>query len=177
VLESVVKVFHDWIKNDTLAGEVLVDVADYSHVEHGPGILLTGHGSDYYLDLAEGRPGLLYARKRAAPPPERRLADALFRTLRAAQLLERALGPSGGLTFRTDELLFRVPDRLVARNDEETRDRIQPQLEAFLGEIYPGRPLDIARYGTAKQPFTLRVIAPDAPEVQTLLERVEKLLS
>ncbi len=171
-LEPVVKVFHRWIREGTLDDEVLIDVTDYSHVHHGPGILLTGHGADYYLDQAEGRPGLLFSRKRAGLPPEQRLADAFRRTLRAARLLESEAGLSPGFAFRTDELLFRVPDRLVARNDEETRARFQPELTSFLERLYAGSAFDVARYGSAKQPFTLRVVASDAPSLDTLRSRL-----
>src|SRR5215510_11556472 len=81
-----VRVFHRWIKERVLS-EQLVDVADYSHVHRGPHVALIGHGSDYYLDDSEGRPGLLYFRKRAAPPPHERLKDALRRCFTAARLL------------------------------------------------------------------------------------------
>jgi hypothetical protein len=171
-LEPFVEVFHRWIKDETLEDEVLVDVADYSHVANGPGILLTGHGSDYYLDQGEGRPGLLYSRKRGAPPPAERLADAFRRTFRAARLLEREARLPTGFGFRTDELLFRIPDRLVARNDEETRGRFQPELTRLLDRMYAGSAFDVARYGTAKQPFTLRVVATGAPDLDTLFDRL-----
>jgi len=170
-LAQFTKVFHGWIKDESLDDEVLVDVVDYSHVPNGPGIVLIGHGSDYYLDQGEGRPGLLYSRKRAAPPPEDRLLDAFRRTFRAARLLEREVNVPGGFGFRTDELLLRIPDRLLARNDEESQARLQPALTPLLERLYHGSTLDIARHGTPKMPFTLRVLAGGAPDLDTLLDR------
>ena len=36
--------------------ELMIDVADYKHVKHGPGVVLVGDANDYYLDEGEGRP-------------------------------------------------------------------------------------------------------------------------
>ena len=63
-LEKLVPVFHEWIRVKKIPDELLIDVADYAHVPQGPGVVLIGHQSDYYLDVADKRPGLLYSRKR-----------------------------------------------------------------------------------------------------------------
>ncbi|HEV8246140.1 MAG TPA: hypothetical protein VGP93_10250, partial [Polyangiaceae bacterium] len=61
-LEHFVPVFHRFIRDHVL-DELLIDVADYAHVHHGPGVVLVGHAADYYMDQGEGRLGLLYSRK------------------------------------------------------------------------------------------------------------------
>jgi hypothetical protein len=58
-----IPVFHRWIQTRAL-DEVLIDVADYSHVHDGPGVLLICHEANYAIDVIDGRPGLVYARKR-----------------------------------------------------------------------------------------------------------------
>jgi len=89
-LEPFVPVFHDWIRRKLLGTETLIDVADYAHVHHGPGILLVGHQSDYYIDLGQGRPGLLFSRKREAlAEPAANIQDAFRRALYACSLLEQ----------------------------------------------------------------------------------------
>ena len=62
-LPAFIPVFHRWIQDHAVEG-LLIDVADYKHVPEGPGILLIGHEGDYSIDMAKGRPGLLYSRKR-----------------------------------------------------------------------------------------------------------------
>ena len=42
-LEPLIPVFHGWIENQVAKDELLIDVADYSHVPAGPGIVLIGH--------------------------------------------------------------------------------------------------------------------------------------
>jgi hypothetical protein len=165
-----VRVFHRWIKERVLP-EQLVDVADYSHVHHGPHVALIGHGSDYYLDGSEGRPGLLYFRKRAAPPPHERLKDTFRRCLMAAQLLEREPGFEAPPRFGTRELLLRFVDRLQAPNTEEGYAPLREPLERFLAELYR-TPVHVSREGSERELLGLRIEAPAAPPLDELIERL-----
>ena len=62
-LKEFIPVFHGWIQRQALPGHMLLDVHDYSHVHHGPGILLVAHEANLSIDEAEGRRGLVYIRK------------------------------------------------------------------------------------------------------------------
>jgi hypothetical protein len=165
-----VRVFHRWIKERVLP-EQLVDVADYSHVHHGPRVALIGHGSDYYLDDGAGRPGLLYFRKRAAPPPHERLADAFRHCLTAARLLEGDPGFDTPPKFDTGELLLRFVDRLQAPNTDSGYEPLRELVEHFLAELYR-KPVEIAREGTERELLTLRIEAKSPPTADELLERL-----
>jgi hypothetical protein len=168
-LEAFIPVLHRWIREQVLP-EMVIDVVDYGHVKDGPGVVLIGHGGDYYLDSAEGRLGLLYSRKRAAPAPAERLSDAFRRALNACRLLEQEKEHS--LKFRTDEVLLRVPDRLRADNSDAALAALQPELETFFGKLYAGSELRIERTGGAKDPLSVRIRASQAPGVPALLERL-----
>lgn len=63
---DLVPVFHDWIGRQAVE-EMLIDVADYSHVHQGPSLMLVALEADYVFDEAEGRLGLRYIRKRSMP--------------------------------------------------------------------------------------------------------------
>ena len=137
----------------------------------GPGVVLIGHASDYYLDLGEGRPGLLYSRKREGPEdPNARLLDAFRRTFSAARLLEES--PALSLRFETDEVLLSVLDRLDAPNTDQTFAALRPLLERALAGVYGTVPFEIGREGTEKEPLTVRIRARGAPDVATLLSRL-----
>jgi hypothetical protein len=69
-LKDYIPVFHGWIQRQVLPGHLLIDVHDYSHVHHGPGILLVAHEANLSVDEAEGRRGLVYIRKQPASLPE-----------------------------------------------------------------------------------------------------------
>ena len=165
-----VRVFHRWIKERVLP-EQLVDVADYSHVHQGPQVALIAHGSDYYLDDSEGRSGLLYFRKRAAPPPHERLKDVFRRCLTAAQLLEREPGFEAPPRFGTQELRLRFVDRLLAPNTEEGYAPLREPLERFLAELYR-TPVRVAREGSERELLSVRIEAASAPPLDELVERL-----
>lgn len=69
-LRDYIPVFHGWIQGQQLPGHLLIDVHDYSHVHHGPGILLVAHEANLSVDEAEGRRGLVYLRKQPAALPD-----------------------------------------------------------------------------------------------------------
>jgi hypothetical protein len=69
-LAEFIPVFHSWIQRQALPGHLLIDVHDYSHVHHGPGILLVAHEANLSIDEAEGRRGFVYIRKQPATLPE-----------------------------------------------------------------------------------------------------------
>ena len=167
--EALIPVFHRWIKQRLLP-EMTIDVANYGHVPQGPGVVLIGHGADYFLDEGEGRPGLLHNRKRAGLPPAERLGDLARRMLHAAALLERDLALTGKIKFATDELLFRVNDRLAAPNSDATFVALRPELEALAKALFAG-PVALTREGGPKELFAVRIKSPSSPPLTALLER------
>lgn len=154
-LEKLIPVFHRWIREKKIPDELLIDVADYAHVPQGPGVVLIGHQSDYYLDVADNRPGLLYSRKRGFEGDfQAGIEDAFRRALRACQLLEseRELG----LSFGTEEVLFRVQDRLAAPNDEATYEAYRGPLEEVTSAFFGGSNA-LEQIGSAREPFAVRI--------------------
>jgi hypothetical protein len=165
--DAVIPIFHEWIKKDAL-GELLIDVSDYDHVKGGPGVLLTGHYSDYTLDQTEGRPGLTYRKKRGGSDDDARVAlrDALASLVRAARLLEQE--PRLSARFRTDELLFRIYDRLIGPNDDETQREVEPPLLETLASTFGSDRIELVREGAARELFTLRARIHGAPSLAAL---------
>jgi hypothetical protein len=168
-VEALIPVFHRWIKQRVLP-ELTIDVASYQHVPKGPGVVLIGHGADYFLDEGEGRPGLLHNRKRAGLPAGERLGDLARRTLHAAALLEKDLALTGKVKFATNELLFRVNDRLAAPNTDATLAALRPELEALGRTLFAGA-FELARVGGPKELFAVRITTGTSAPLATLLER------
>ena len=167
--ETFIPVFHRWIKQRLLP-ELMIDVANYLHVPNGPGVVLIGHGSDYFMDEGEGRLGLLHNRKRSGPPEGERLTDLARRTLHAATLLEKDLTLTGKVRFATGELLLRVSDRLSAANDDATLASFRPELEALAKQLFAA-PVELTRVGGPKDLFAVRMTCATAAPLATLLER------
>jgi hypothetical protein len=154
-LEKLIPVFHEWIREKKIADELLIDVADYAHVPQGPGVVLIGHQSDYYLDMADDRPGLLYSRKRGYEGDfQGGIDDAFKRALEACKMLEEEAGLD--LEFETGEVLFRVQDRLGAPNSDSTYEAYKPALEQAAGTLF-GEATSLERVGGTREPFAVRI--------------------
>ena len=167
-VETVVPVFHRFIREHAF-DELMIDVADYKHVHHGPGIALVGDANDYFLDEGEGRPGLLFSRKRHGSGPEGRLREAFARALKACTLLEAAPELGGKLQFATDEILLRFPDRLRAPNDDATFAEFSGEVSALLDKLYGAGAFTIERGAPAPEALALRVKTKSAPALSALL--------
>jgi hypothetical protein len=167
-LVDVIPVFHRWIQTQAVEG-LLIDVADYKHVEDGPGILIIGHEGDYALDQENGRSGLLYTRKRAWLTPDfrDRLRLVIRLAVQAAQLL--ANEESLDLNFHTDELGLTFPDRLNTPNTAETLDILQDDITAVLSEIYGTDDITLtATTADPRRPFSVQATITNAPTLAQL---------
>jgi hypothetical protein len=156
--DAVIPVFHDWIRRGAVPG-LLVDVADYSHVADGPGVLLIGHEADYALDLGDGRPGVLCRWKRGAEETAAdRLAFALAGALQAADEFEADPTLEGSPRFDRTEALVAVEDRLAAPNEAATLDALRPAVDEAVARVLGAPPADVFRVGEPDGPFAVRVV-------------------
>jgi hypothetical protein len=157
VADDYVPLFHGWIQRQILDGTP-IDVADYKHVPDGPGIMLIGHEADRALDYGEGRPGVVYQRKRDPEGTlEERFAAAVAAADRTAAEIEGDPA-AAGVRFGRDEILLRVNDRLRAPNDDATLEELRPAIVAALGTVRPGREVALERVTEdPKGPLTVRV--------------------
>ena len=69
-LDKVIPVFHRWIQTGAVEG-LLIDVADYSHVPQGPGVMLIAHEGNYALENVL-RGARAQERSEGGDPPGRR---------------------------------------------------------------------------------------------------------
>ena len=148
-----VPIFHSWIQKQAVEKHQLIDVHDYSHIHHGPGILLVGHEGNFSTEMGEGIPGLVYFRKMDAGTFEDSLRASLKAVLQAADLIEAEPVLEGRARFRRDELLFISNDRLLAPNNTATFEALKPTLGKVFG---PKAGLTAVRAGTRDR-LTIRV--------------------
>ena len=166
--EAFIPIFHRWIQEKTMA-ELLIDVADYSHVPNGPGVMLIGHEADYSLDHNAGRYGMLYNRK---APVDGTNADRLRQSLAAAAKASEKLEAEtdGKLKFSRTELELTINDRALAPNTAETLAECQPELESALADLLGHKDFTLQQTSddprgrfavkvTSKKPFELAALA------------------
>jgi hypothetical protein len=154
-------------------------VADYRHVPEGPGVVLVAHDAHYAMDLAEGRLGLLYSRRRETHPSrcaihsvEDRLHSVWHCALTACQGLEAHPTLHGRLQFQGHELLLRCNDRLRAPNTPAAYDELCQHLEPFLATLYPGQRVEVEHVSKNTSRLTVAIKVAETPDVDTLLTRL-----
>lgn len=161
-------IFNSWIQGHRLE-ELLVDVADYLHVHHGPGIMLIGHEADYSLDHRAGRLGLLYNRKEQLNGTTlEKLAQAARAALTAAKILEQ----ENGLKFSGSEVQVIVNDRLLVPNTADSFEALEPDLQAFFTALYDGAEYELEHLVNPRERFTVNVKTGTSFDVETLLKNL-----
>ena len=170
--KELIPVFQRWIQKDALEG-VLIDVANYTHVDEGPGVLLLGHESTWSLDFGDGEPGLLYTRKREAlGDVETRLKDAFRLALEACKLLQIEDDIENPIAFDTRDFVFGINNRLLAPNDDETLESVQEGLSKFFDWLFEGERVELVRDQRRRSRFNVRVRVSSELSVDQLLSRI-----
>lgn len=137
--EKVVPVFQRWIQRGAIKNELLIDVADYKHVHHGPGIVLIAHEGDYAYQFNDGRVGLSYTLKQHdSATLEDALSTALARVIFAAQLVHKE-SQLKGLQIALDSVQISLLDRLQYPHDAETIAQVQ----AAIAALFDGKDSDV----------------------------------
>lgn len=168
-LQALIPVFHLWIQ-DRLCPEQLIDVADYRHVPAGPGVVLIGHEANYSLDGADHHWGVRYNRKAAAPGTLReQLAQATRAALEACLRLEQDSALAGGIRFDGRHLDLFVNDRMLAPNTAATRAALEPELQAFLAELFAGEACTLTHDADPRRLFGVTVTAAQPQATAALL--------
>jgi hypothetical protein len=149
---DLIPIFHRFIQGrgfPELAPDQWIDVADYSHVHEGPGVLLIGDAADYGVDVDDGGLGLRYTRKRAmgalGGDLTAQLTTAARTTLAFARRLEAELALHGRLTFDLTRLRVRLLDRLHAPNTAEAYAALEPALRGAAVNLYDERSVAVGR--------------------------------
>src|ERR1700737_539548 len=137
-LEPLIPVFHDWIRDQVGEG-LLLDVADYRHVDAGPGVVLIGHEGNFSVDNTDNRLGVRYNRKAALDGSNQdRLKQAARAALTTCQRLEVDPRLGGKLRFNGQEIEIFINDRLLAPNSNATRETFDPDIKSFSEKLFRG---------------------------------------
>lgn len=161
-LPELIPVFHRFIQGTSLEG-LLIDVADYSHVHHGPGILLIAHEGNYAMDECGGRRGLVYyAKRRTDIGLTERLASVCRRAFMACRRLAEQPEFAHRLAFSGEAIQVFANDRLLAPNTDQTFAALRPVFEALCARLYGDQAWEITHdcAHTDRFTVTLRASAP-----------------
>ena len=170
--ESWRRALNSWIQGDPQ--EVLVDVADYSHLHRGPVAVLAGHHANYAIDWSDGKLGLLYSRKQPLPGDFPGRLVAVYRALlEGCRRLEEDSSLGRRVSFQADRSVLILNDRLLAPNTDDTYKAILPDLDELLGTLYAGSPFAVSRDPDPKRRLTLEIVAQGDWKVADLLGNIQ----
>jgi hypothetical protein len=169
-LEPLIPVFHSWIENQN-GDELLIDVADYTHVPAGPGVVLIGHEGNYSVDDTGDRLGVRYNRKAILDGNNQDcLTQAARAALNACRRLEAEPRLGGKIRFNGQDIEIFINDRLVAPNNAATREAFDADFQLFSRKLFRGKEYSIS-YGTdPRSLFTAFVKSARPVSVAELLE-------
>ena len=172
-LEPLIPVFHDWIRDQVGEG-LLLDVADYRHVDAGPGVVLIGHEGNYSVDNTDNRLGVRYNRKAALDGSNQdRLKQAARAALTACQRLEAESRLGGRLRFNGQEIEIFFNDRLLGPNRDATRQAFDSDFKTFSEKLFLGSEYSMSDVKDLRRLFTVSVKAGQPFTVAELLERLD----
>ena len=141
-----IPVFHTWIQDKLIEDHLLLDVADYSHIPDGPGVMLIAHEGSFSLDQEKYKPGIMYMRKTKMEGDfKNRFNQVLSITTEAANRLQNN-DITNDVNFISDSFRFIANDRLYAENTADNQDLYKQKIQKSLEGKYPGIQLKLRDY-------------------------------
>jgi hypothetical protein len=171
-LTDFIDIFHGWIQ---ASDGVYYDVADYSHMQAGPGIVLVADDANLSIDETENRRGLLFSQKsRLAGSNQEKLRTVLRSALENCRRLEQEPALRGKLKFLPNEMLMVVNDRIIAANTEESFQEIKSEIESVARVLFGETGLTLARDRDARKRFNVRINSSRPVDLESLLSHLRE---
>ena len=169
-LTAFIDVFHGWIQ---ASDGVYHDVADYSHMHQGPGIVLVAPGFYVSIDETGGRRGFLFSQKAplGGTNPER-LAKVFQSALEYCRRLQAEPALQRKIEFRFDEFEITLNDRLLAPNGDETYGVLKAEIEPFVSRLFGGAEIALEQEGDLRKRVCLRIKVKAPVLLRTVLQNL-----
>jgi hypothetical protein len=169
-LTDFIEIFHSWIQ---ATDGIYHDVADYSHMQAGPGIVLVANDANVSIDESNDRRGLLYSRKSALNGPNgERLRSVVRSSLENFRKLEREPKLDGRFKLLGNEAIIAFNDRLLWPNTQESFGAIAPELKALAQTLFGDAVMSLEAEPDRRRKFAVRIEASRCFAVEELLGRL-----
>ena len=131
-----IPVFHNWIQDKVVDDHLLIDVADYSHIPDGPGVMLIAHEGHFSLDQENYQSGIMYMRKTEIEGDFiQRFNKVLTTTIEAANRLTKN-NINKDVDFKNNSFRFIANDRLCAENTADNQELYKQEIQKALNNKY-----------------------------------------
>ncbi len=171
-LTDFIDVFHGWIQASD--GDYH-DVADYSHMQAGPGIVLVANDANVSIDETENRRGLLFSQKTSLSGSNREKIRSVFRSaLESCRKLEEEPALRGKLRFAATEAVISVNDRLLGSNSEESFEEIKGDIDVFAKQLFGSAEVSFERNSDPRQRLNVRLKTSEAVDLGKALDALQQ---
>jgi hypothetical protein len=156
-LTDFIEIFHGWIQ---ATDGIYYDVADYSHMQAGPGIVLVANDANISIDESGSRRGLVFNQKSRLNGSNQEKLRTVFRAaLENCRKLEEEPALRGKLRFSANEAVISVNDRLIGVNSKESFDEIKREIESFAKQLFGGAEFSFDRDDDPRQRLNVHLKA------------------
>jgi len=154
-LTDFIEIFHSWIQ---ATDGVYHDVADYSHMQAGPGIVLVANDANVSIDESGNRRGLLFSQKAPlAGSNQDKLRQVIRSAMEYCRKLQTEPALRGKLRFSVNEALVSLNDRLLGEDSPAAFEALKSDVEAVAKELFPGATVTGNRDADARRRLSLHI--------------------
>ena len=173
-LTDFIDIFHGWIQ---ATDGVYHDVADYSHMQAGPGIVLVADDANVSIDETDNRRGLLYSQKSKLSGSNLEKLSAVLRSaLENCYRLEEEPALRGKLRFSGNQVEILVNDRLLAPNKGEVFEELRPEIDFLARRLYASTNFTLSRNRQdTRHRLNMTISTPLSFETKTLLNNLQAI--
>ena len=170
-LTDFIEIFHGWIQ---ATDGIYHDVADYSHMQSGPGVILVANDANLHIDETGGRRGLLYSRKAPLSGTNQEKLRTVFRlALENCRKLEEEPALRGKIRFTANEAAISLNDRLLGPNTEESFQELKSDVEPFAKQLFGDAEVSFERDEDPRQRLNLHLKTSAAVDLRKTLDRLQ----
>ena len=170
-LTDFIEIFHGWIQ---ATDGIYHDVADYSHMQSGPGVILVANDANLHIDETGGRRGLLYSRKALLSGTNQEKLRTVFRlALENCRKLEQEPALRGKLRFTTNEAAISLNDRLLGSNTEESFQELKREVGPFAKQLFGDAEVRFERDEDPRQRLNVHLKTSAAVDLRKTLDRLQ----
>ena len=171
-LADFIEIFHGWIQ---ATDGIYHDVADYSHMQAGPGIVLVANDANMSVDETENRRGLLFSQKSPLSGSNQERLRTVFRAaLENCRKLEDEPALRGKLRFAANEAVVSLNDRLLGLNSQQAFDDLQGEVEALAKQLYGDAEVRFERDSDPRQRLNVRLKTSAAVGLRQALDNLQR---
>lgn len=171
-LSDFVEIFHGWIQ---ATDGIYHDVADYSHMHGGPGIVLIANDANVSIDETENRRGLLFSQKSRLDGSNQEKLRSLFRSaLENCRKLEEEPALRGKLRFAANKAVISLNDRLLGPNSKESFNDLKGEIESLAKQLYGDAEVSFERDADPRQRLNVRLKTSAAVDLRQALDNLQR---